>query len=440
MKSISIFGLGYVGAVTAACLASRGNKVIGVDPNPLKVEKIRAGKSPIVEKDVQEMIATALRSGQISATNDPRAAVEDSDISFVSVGTQGQRNGKPDLSHVRAVCEEIGDAIRCKSRRHCVVIRSTVLPGTTEHVIIPAIEAASGMKAGRDFSVCFNPEFLREGSAVADFFSPPFTVIGADDSYGAGVLRELYGFLSAPMYCTSIPSAEMIKYACNAFHALKVAFANEIGTMCNAMGIDATVVSDILKSDTRLNASPAYLTPGFAFGGSCLPKDLRALVHKSRELDLRLPVIESILPSNIEHIQRAFDDILSLGKRRIGVIGLSFKPGTDDLRESPAVYLVKKLIAEGYDIRIWDDHVALGRLIGSNRQFIEEYIPHIGLLLRDAVDEVIEHAQVVVLANKSISPDQVRRLLSGGQFLVDLAHLQPPVQISDAALATAATG
>src|SRR5262249_39825330 len=305
MKSISIFGLGYVGTATAACLASRGHKVIGVDPNPLKVQRIEAGESPMVEPQVQDMIAAASRQGLISATQDSVAAITNSDISFVSVGTPSQRNGKLDLSHIGKVCLDIGRGLTHKKSRHWIVIRSTVLPGTTESVVLPAIEAASGKKARQDFVVCFNPEFLREGTAVSDFFNPPFTVIGTIDPAESACIRGLYSFLSAQLYETPIATAEMVKYACNAFHALKVTFANEIGTIGNAMGVDPKLVAEIFKSDTRLNVSTAYLNPGFAFGGSCLPKDLRALTYRIKELDLKLPLLESILPSNNEHIERA---------------------------------------------------------------------------------------------------------------------------------------
>jgi GDP-mannose 6-dehydrogenase len=297
------------------------------------------------------------------------------------------------------------------------------LPGTTESVVVPAIEAASGKTAGKDFLVCFNPEFLREGTAVKDFFTPPFTVVGTDDPVLAAPVFELYSFLSSCVYETPIPAAEMIKYSCNAFHALKIAFANEIGTICSSLGVDAKIVSDIFKSDTRLNISTAYLTPGFAFGGSCLPKDLRALTYRVKELDLRLPLLESILPSNVEHIDRATEAILSLGKRKVGVLGLSFKPGTDDLRESPMVHLVKKLIAEGCQIEIWDKNVSLGQLIGSNRQFINEYIPHIGTLLRDNINDVLSNAEVVIKATNSVSMEELAECCKHGQQVFDVANL-----------------
>ena len=427
MKSISIFGLGYVGAVTSACLASRGHRIIGVDPNASKVEHIQAGMSPIVEAGVQEMIAAAKNAGLISATGDATAAVMSSDISFISVGTPSQRNGKLDLSYVRKVCTDIGHSLRQKDSFHWIVLRSTVLPGTTESVITPALEAASGKKVGRDFLVCFNPEFLREGTAVADFFNPPFTVIGTDDPILAAPIHELYSFLPAQMWETSIQAAEMIKYSCNAFHALKVAFANEMGSISRAFGVDPKIVSDIFKSDTRLNISTAYLSPGFAFGGSCLPKDLKALTYRARELDLKLPLLESILPSNAEHIDRAAEAILALGMRKIGVLGLSFKPGTDDLRESSIVHLVKRLIAEGCQVQIWDKNVSLGQLIGSNRQFINESIPHIGMLLRDDIQDVLAHAEVLVAATNALSRERLIAQLRDGQYLIDLANLDRPV-------------
>jgi GDP-mannose 6-dehydrogenase len=423
VKSISIFGLGYVGAVTATCFASRGYKVIGVDPNPLKVDRIQAGLSPIVEAGIQEMIGEARRSELISATTSAAEAIANSDISFISVGTPSQKNGKLDLSHVRSVSADIGKALREKEAFHWVVLRSTVLPGTTEELVVPAIEAASGKQAGRDFLVCFNPEFLREGTAVKDFFNPPFTVIGTDDKTLSAPVVELYSFLSSRTYEIPVQAAEMIKYSCNAFHALKIAFANEIGSICSALGVDAKIVSDIFKSDIHLNVSPAYLNPGFAFGGSCLPKDLRALSYRVKELDLKLPLLDSVLPSNAEHIDRAAEAILALGKRSVGILGLSFKAGTDDLRESPMVHLVKKLIAEGCKVQIWDNNVSLGQLIGSNRQFIHEYIPHIGTLLRDDMSEVVRHADVVVLGASTVSAETLMPALKEGQCLIDLGNL-----------------
>jgi GDP-mannose 6-dehydrogenase len=413
-QRLSVFGLGYVGSVTAACLAQRGNTVIGVDPNATKVDMLKSGKSPIVEAGLEDLIREAKQKGLLTATTDPKEAVLNSDISFISVGTPSMRNGRLELAHVEAVCKEIGEALRSKSSFHWIVLRSTALPGTTESLVIPTIEKASGKQEGRDFGVCFNPEFLREGTAVADFNQPPMTVLGTNSPAKLAPVRELYAWATSPRYETAVTTAEMVKYVCNAFHALKVAFANEIGSICAQLDIEAKAVMDIFKADTRLNISTAYLTPGFAFGGSCLPKDLRALTYRAKELDLQLPLITSIMPSNTEHVQRAVDKILATNKRRIGVIGLSFKPGTDDLRESPIVHLVKRLLGEGCEIMIYDHNVSLGRLMGSNRQFIEDTIPHIGMLLSDDIDQVLQHGDVIVLGMKgleeklaTLTPDQV---------------------------------
>jgi len=431
VESISIFGLGYVGTVTAACLAFRGHKIVGVDPNALKINRVREGLSPIVEARVQEMIKTAHREGLISATQDPVEAIANSDISYVTVGTPSGRNGKLDLTHVRNVCGEIGKALRSKARPHCIIVRSTVLPGTTDNVILPEIEQSSRKRAGHDFLLCYNPEFLREGTAVADFFDPPFTIIGTNEPAAAARVRNLYSFLPTRLYEVQFSAAEMIKYACNTFHAAKIAFANEVGTVCSEVGIDPKIVADIFKSDTRLNVSSAYLSPGFAFGGSCLPKDLRALLGFAKDLDIQLPLIESILPSNTQHINRATEAILELGKRRIGIIGLSFKAGTDDLRESPIVHLVKRLIAEGCDIQIWDNNVSLGRLIGSNREFIEVQIPHIGALLRDDIGSVTAHADVLVLGNNTVARDEILSSLGKDCYVFDVANLEYPLLASN---------
>jgi GDP-mannose 6-dehydrogenase len=436
-QSISVFGLGYVGTVTAAVLASRGNCVIGVDPNPRKVERIRAGISPVVETGLQELLTEASRSGHLWATENATEAVALTDISFISVGTPSQENGEPVLEHVREVAGQTGKALKEKGSFHWVVVRSTVLPGTTQSVIVPILESASGKKNGRDFSVCFNPEFLREGTAVSDFCNPPFTIIGTEEPKLTSPIRSLYSHLAAPLYETQTAVAEMVKYSSNAFHALKVAFANEVGTICNALGITPATVLDVFKADTRLNTSSAYLTPGFAFGGSCLTKDLRALAHRTTELNLKLPLLESILPSNLEHIERAAGTILSLLKRRIGVLGLSFKAGTDDLRESAMVLLVEKLISKGCDIRIWDKNVSLGRMIGSNRQFIEDYIPHVGRLLEETMDKVLLHAEVVVIGSNAISREEILSRLGRGKYVVDISRLEQPI-LSEAVPATPA--
>lgn len=424
MLSVSVLGLGYVGSVTATCLASKGHDVIGLDVNPTKVEMLNSGRSPMVEANLAELVAKVRQSGTLRATNDINVAIAESDISFIAVATPSQRNGRLELAAVQRVCQEIGAALRNKKSFHTIVTRSTVMPGTAETLVIPTLEQASGKKAGVDFAVCSNPEFLREGTAIADFSNPPFTVLGADDPQYLQPLRELYDGISGPVFETSLRSAEMVKYICNAYHALKVAFANEIGALASHMEVDPAAVMEIFKADTKLNISSTYLTPGFAFGGSCLPKDVRALTYQAKVLDLKLPLMESLLPSNEEHLERAVQSILWTGKRKIGVLGLSFKAGTDDLRESPAVQLIKRLIAEGCQVKIWDDHVLLGRLMGSNRQYIDEVIPHIGTLLCERVGEVIGFGDVIVLATKALDKAEIAAQLGSDQRLIDVVRLE----------------
>jgi GDP-mannose 6-dehydrogenase len=425
-KSISIFGLGYVGSVMAACLAHKGNRVIGVDVNPAKVAMLRSGRSPILEKQMDELVAQGHQTCRLHATTDAHAAIRESEVSFVCVGTPSLRNGKLDLSHVQHACDEIGKGLGRKDAYHWVVLRSTLLPGTTEAVAIPILEAASGKRAGADFAVCYNPEFMREGNAVADFFQPPYTVLGSRDTKEVAALRELYPWLPGKTFETSLPVAEMVKYVSNPYHALKVSFANEVGAICKQLDVDTESVMEIFTSDTKLNISDAYLTPGFAFGGSCLPKDLRALGYRAKELDLRLPVIEAILFSNQEHLERAVEAVLQTGKRRVGMLGLSFKAGTDDLRESPHVQLIKRLLGEGCQIRIWDRDVSVGRLMGSNRQFIEEVIPHIGSLLAGSLEEVVKEAEVVILGTTSVEKEALAAVLRPEQFVIDLVNLSKP--------------
>ncbi len=430
-KSISIFGLGYVGSVTAACFASKGFKVVGIDSNPQKVEALNAGRSPIVEPGLDELVMTAHKAGLLRATTDAMAAAAETDISFISVGTPSQRNGKLDLSHIAGVCEDIGRAIRSKKTHHTVVVRSTVLPGTTEDFVAPAIAKASGKTVGKDFSICFNPEFLREGSAVEDFFQPEITVLGAPDEAARDILASLYTWAPGKIFRTATRDAEMVKYVCNAFHALKVAFANEVGTICNELNVDHDVVTKIYTSDTRLNISTVYLKPGFAFGGSCLPKDLKAMTYRAKELDLKVPLFNSIMESNHEHIERAVESVLRTGKRKVGILGLSFKPGTDDLRESPMVYLVKRLLGEGCQIEIWDKHVSLGQLIGSNRQFIVDTIPHIGSLLSEDLRQVMSNADVLVVGSKALMKEHPDLLNSKIVINVDaLAKPKAPVAVA----------
>lgn len=421
--SISIFGLGYVGSVSAACFASMGHRVIGVDVSQSKVEMLDSGRSPIVEARMNELVAEANQACRLHATTDPTAAVLGSEVSFICVGTPSLRNGKLDLSHIAKVAAEIGAALKQKKSHHVVVLRSTVLPGTTETVLVPVLERESGKKAGEGFAVCYNPEFMREGSAVADFLEPPYTILGSRDPQHLEPLRELYSKTPGKVFETTIAVAEMVKYLSNAYHAVKVVFANEVGTLCKHLGVDAEAVTEIFTSDTRLNISPAYLSPGFAFGGSCLPKDVRALTYRAKELDLRLPMLESLLPSNVEHIERAVEAVISTGKKKVAQLGLSFKAGTDDLRESPQVQVIKRLLGEGLDVRIWDKDVSLGRLAGANRQYIEEVIPHIGSLLTDHLEQTVRHGEVVIIGNKSVSKDELAQYLRRDQIVIDLVNL-----------------
>jgi GDP-mannose 6-dehydrogenase len=400
-----------------------GHKVIGVDVSPAKVEMLDSGRSPIIEARMSEMVADANRSCRLHATVDPIAAVVGSDISFVCVGTPSLRNGKLDLSHIEKVSHEIGEALKQKSTFHTVVLRSTVLPGTTEILMVPTIERASGKRAGVDFAVCYNPEFMREGSAVGDFLKPPYTILGTQSPQHLAPLRELYKDVPATVFETSIRVAEMVKYVSNLYHAVKVGFANEIGTLCKHLEVETEQVTKIFMSDTKLNISSAYLAPGFAFGGSCLPKDLRAITYRAKELDLELPLLESLMPSNAQHVDRGVEAVLRTGKRKIAMLGLSFKAGTDDLRESPQVQLIKRLLGEGCDVKVWDKDVSLGRLAGSNRQYIEEVIPHIGSVLTADMDAALNGAEVVIIGNNSAKAADLVGRLKAGQVVIDLVNL-----------------
>jgi len=423
-RSISVFGLGYVGTVTAACLAHHQHRVLGVDLSLAKVEAMEAGRSPIVEPGVNEMIAEGHNGCRLHATQDARAAVLQTEISFLCVGTPSLRNGKLDLGHIEPLCCEIGTALKSKDSFHLVVLRSTVLPGTAETIVVPTLEKASGKRLGKDFGVCVNPEFMREGTAVADFLEPAITIIGAAETPHAALLREIYAWAPGRVFETSFRSAEMVKYVCNAWHAVKVSFSNEVGTLAKSLGVDAESVVEIFCADNKLNISPSYLKPGFAFGGSCLPKDVRALNYRAKELDLTLPLFESIMPSNEEHLQRALEMVLATDKKKIALLGLSFKAATDDLRESPQVQLAKQLLGEGCQLMIWDDNVALGRLIGSNREYIEQVIPHIGSLLNSSLEQVVQQSEVVVLATRGIDRKALTSLLRSEQKVIDLVNLE----------------
>ncbi len=420
---ISIFGLGYVGAVSSACLAADGHQVIGVDTNQNKVNLVNSGCAPIIEKNVSEMIADAVKKGNLRATNDVADAVFNSDISFICVGTPSQINGNLDLSYVRHVCEAIGLALKEKNAFHVVVARSTMLPGSMCDVVIPSLEAVSGKKSGVDFGVCNNPEFLREGTAVADYYNPPKTVIGESDIYAGDILVELYKNMNAPLIRTNIETAEMVKYTDNNWHALKVAFANEIGNICKVLGLDGHQVMDIFCQDTKLNLSSYYMKPGFAFGGSCLPKDVRALTYKGKMLDLNLPVLNAIMPSNHYQIEKAINMIVTKGKRKIGILGFAFKAGTDDLRESPIVDVIETLVGKGYDLKLFDQNVSMAALTGANRDYILNHIPHISRLMVESVQEVLEFAEIIVIGNNSAEFKLVFDKLKPGQVLVDLVRI-----------------
>src|SRR5215831_2843457 len=393
---ISVFGLGYVGAVSLACLARDGHTVVGVDLDPLKLELIKSGRSPIVEEGIQDLTRDVVATGRVTVTNDVAQAIRDTDLSFVCVGTPSSPNGSQDLSAVRRVMQSIGEAIGKKSDFHTVILRSTVQPGTTDEVC-GILEKASGKKSEVGFGMGFQPEFLREGTSIKDYDQPPFTVIGTQSQRSAEVLRALFGHLPCEFIVVSVGVAELLKYACNAFHALKVTFANEIGRLSQSVNVDARDVMDLVCRDKRLNISPAYLKPGFAFGGSCLPKDLRALTYVGKTRDVNTPMLGAIMGSNRAHIDHVLDKVMVPGVRRVGLVGLSFKAGTDDLRESPLVAVAERLIGKGYDLRIFDPEVNLSRLIGANKRFIEESIPHIGNLMVTSCAEILSHSQVVLV-------------------------------------------
>lgn len=420
---ISIFGLGYVGAVSAGCLAQDGHQVIGVDPYQPKVDLINQGKTPVIEKDIGEIIAKAVKDGKLRATTDVRDAVEHSELSLICVGTPSQLNGSLDLKYVRNVCEQIGAVLRMKKDFHVVVARSTMLPGSIRSEVIPALESASGKHAGSDFGVCNNPEFLREGTAVWDFHNPPKTVIGETDTRAGDLLASLYKKMDAPLVRTNVETAEMVKYTDNVWHALKVGFANEIGNICKSIGIDGHKVMEIFCQDTKLNLSPYYMKPGFAFGGSCLPKDVRALSYKAKSLDLDVPIINAIMPSNERQIEKGLKMIMEKGSKKVGILGFSFKAGTDDLRESPLVEVIERLLGKGYDVRLYDRNVNIASLVGANRDYILNHIPHISRLMEDSLDKVLAHADTVVVGNGAPEFRSVQERLREGQIMIDLVRI-----------------
>ena len=421
---VSVFGLGYVGAVTSGCLATFGHSVVGVDYSEAKVALINQGKAPVIEKNLDKAICDAVGRGQLRATHDASEAILSTDLSLICVGTPSRRNGDLDTGSLKSVCAEIGATLRQKSTWHSVVVRSTVLPGTIRNIVIPELEKASGKKAGVAFGVASNPEFLREGSALDDFHNPSKTVIGAEDDRTGKEVESLYSMIKAPLIRTSIEVAEMIKYSDNVWHALKVAFANEIGVICKSLHVDSHEVMDVFCQDTKLNLSGYYLKPGFSFGGSCLPKDVRALVHRARSLDLDLPLLGSILPSNEKQTTRGFEMIMQLGKRPVSVLGMSFKAGTDDLRESPVLEIIERLIGKGYDVRIFDRNVNLSKLVGANRDYLLRMIPHVSSLLVESLDEALSYGEIIVIGNGDPEFRSIAPRIRPDQFVIDLVRIQ----------------
>ncbi|MGE1084550.1 nucleotide sugar dehydrogenase [Pseudomonas shirazensis] len=397
--NISIFGLGYVGAVCAGCLSARGHHVLGVDVSQAKIDLINQGKSPIVEPGLEQLLQDGVNQGRLRGTTDVQAAVLATDLSLLCVGTPSKKSGDLDLVYMEAVCREIGTVLRDKQSRHTVVVRSTVLPGTVKNVVIPILEQYSGKKAGTDFGVAVNPEFLRESTAIKDYDFPAMTVIGELDTQSGDLLASLYQGLDAPVIRKSVEVAELIKYTCNVWHATKVSFANEIGNIAKASGVDGREVMDVVCQDYKLNLSRYYLRPGFAFGGSCLPKDVRALTYRAGQLDVEHPLLASLMASNRNQVDIAFDLVERTGKRKVALLGLAFKAGSDDLRESPLVTLAEKLIGKGYDLRIFDANVEYARVFGANRDYIESVIPHVSSLLQNDLEQVIAEADVIVLGN-----------------------------------------
>lgn len=435
---ISIFGLGYVGSVSAGCLAALGHEVTGVDVNPDKVDMINAGQSPVIEAGLDDLITQGVETGRLRADTRADAAIADSELSLICVGTPSDdANGSLDLTYIERVCREVGQALAKKETYHIVVVRSTILPGSTKERIIPILENASGGRAGQDFGVAYNPEFLREGTAVRDFNHPPFTLIGQQGDEGTGrqstsmTVTDLYSGIDAPLLVVPINVAEMVKYASNAFHALKISFANEIGNICKRQNIDSHQVMSAFCHDDKLNISPAYLKPGFAFGGSCLPKDLKALLYLGRHLDLHLPVLEAILPSNEMQIKIGLDMIAQTGKKKVGVLGFSFKAGTDDLRHSAQVELIERLIGKGYQVRLFDRNVSLARLQGANKTYIEKEIPHIATLMCASVEEVLAESEVVVIGNRDESFTRALQRRTHGPIVIDLVRIAEQMTSAD---------
>ena len=427
---ISVLGMGYVGAVSAACLARDGHNVIGVDLDADKLRLIESGHAPIVEEGIQALMRDVVSSGRLTVSDDATRAVHDTDVSFVCVGTPSRVNGEQDQTAVLRVAEQIGIGLRDHDRFHVVVVRSTVRLGSVDGQLREILERASGRRSDVDFGLCFQPEFLREGTSIRDYDNPPFTVVGTRSERAGQMLRELFGHLPCDFIVTEPGTAEALKYACNAFHAVKITFANEIGRIAQAMNVDSHAVMELVRRDTRLNIAPAYLRPGFAFGGSCLPKDLRALMYMAKTRDVEVPMLGSLLGSNRVHIERAAELVLARGGRRVGLIGLSFKAGTDDLRESPLVTLAETLIGKGLELSIYDPHVNVSVLIGANKRYIDRHIPHVAALLKQDCADVIRGAQTIVVgALLADAMDALKSLATPDQYILDLAGMRGGQQL-----------
>jgi GDP-mannose 6-dehydrogenase len=421
---ISIFGLGYVGAVSMACLARDQHELLGVDVDPVKLELIRSGKSPIIEDGIQQLMQEVVASGRVRVTHDAQQAIDETDLSFVCVGTPSSPNGSQDLGAILRLSDQLGEALKRKRGFHTIVVRSTVQPGTVDEILKPRVEAASGKRTGKDFALCFQPEFLREGSSIKDYDRPPFTIVGSESEQATLKLRELFGHLPCDFVVTRVRTAETMKYACNAFHALKVTFANEIGRLAQSMQVDAHEVMSLVCKDTHLNISPAYLRPGFAFGGSCLPKDLKALLYMGKQRDVTTPMLAGLLPSNRVHVDHAIDLVLARDQRNVGMLGLSFKTGTDDLRESPLVALAERFIGKGLNLRIFDPEVNLSRLMGANKRYIESSIPHIAQLMCATVEEMLQPADIIVVGiGHPGLIERVTALARPEQYVLDLVNM-----------------
>ena len=422
--NISIFGLGYVGAVSLACLARDGHRVVGVDVDQAKLDSIASGKTPVVEEGMVALMADVATNGRVTVTRDVSEAIGQTELSLICVGTPSAPNGSQDQTAILRLAADVGAAMRDKTEPHVFVFRSTLVPGTVEDVLRPVIEQASGKKDGVDFHVCFQPEFIREGTSIRDYDKPPYTIVGANADAPAAKLRALFGHLPCEFYTTSIRSAEMVKYACNNFHALKITFANETARLCEALKVDPFEVMELVCKDRQLNISPAYLKPGFAFGGSCLPKDLRATMHLAKLRDVDLPMHAAIATSNRTHIEHAIAKVMASGKRRIGMIGLSFKTGTDDLRESPLVLMAEHFLGKGLSLLVYDPEVHLSNLLGANRRFIEQHVPHIGSLLREDIGQVIERSELLIVGlNDSQTVDLLRQRLREDHVVIDLVGM-----------------